>query len=545
MIKKLALGTVFFVAALSATAQSSYSNYKQQTERISALAKTYPQSAKLTSIGKTAGGKDIWMLTIANGNAETKPGIAIVGGVEGNHLLGMEMAIGFAEKLLKGTNTDSIKTLLGKTSFYVFPNMSPDAMEQYFATLKYERQGNASKTDDDRDGKTNEDGYDDLDGNGKITSMRIESPVGDYKVNPDDPRVLIKADLSKGEKGKYIVMAEGTDNDKDGKFNEDGEGGIWFNKNFSFKFPVFTAGAGDFSVSETETRALADTLYQMFNVYAVISFSSNNNLSNPFTYNSANTSPRIVAGYLEADAKTNAMVSDLYNKTTSMKDAPKTNPTGGDFLSWAYYHYGRFSFSTPGWYVPKTKPDTLKKEKAFTTEDEQANYLRWASQQGITGTFTEWKKINHPDFPGQTVEVGGLDPFVLINPPYKLVDSIVIAHTSFIVKLAAYQPEVDIINLKTEKLGADITRITATVINKGGLPSYSKLGERSYWIKRINVKLLPGKNQSVISGKKIQLLNALEGYDSKELSWLVKGSGKITLEAGSPTTGIKKTDISL
>ena len=100
------------------------------------------------------------------------------------------------------------------------------------------------------------------------------------------------------------------------------------------------------------------------------------------------------------------LLADLYNKTTAMKDAPKTSCTGGDLLSWGYYHYGRYSFSTPGWFVPKTKPDTAKKEKAFAVDDPVANYLRWAAQQGITNTFTEWKPIQHPDFPGQKVEAG-------------------------------------------------------------------------------------------------------------------------------------------
>jgi hypothetical protein len=64
-------------------------------------------------------------------------------------------------------------------------------------------------------------------------------------------------------------------------------------------------------------------------------------------------------------------------------------------------------------------------------------------------------------------------------------------------------------------------------------------------VKRINVKLVTEKGQSIISGKKIQLLNALEGYGSRELSWLVKGAGNAVLEAGSPTTGSKKITISL
>ena len=425
MIKKLtAIACNLFVIIYFMQAQGDYSNYSQQTSRLSKLSKDYPQLVKLKSIAKTVGGKDIWMLTIGTGNTETKPAIAIAGGVEGNHLLGMELAIGFAEKLLLVSNTDSIKTLLGKTTFYVFPNMSPDAMEQYFAPLKYERQGNAAPTDDDRDGKLNEDAYDDLDGNGKITLMRIESPIGEYKTHPDDARVLVKADITKGEKGKYLLLSEGIDNDKDGSFNEDGEGGVAFNKNLSFKHPAFTPGSGEFAVSENESRAILDNLYQLFNVYAVVSFSGNNNLSTPFSFTAANTTTRVVTGWLEPDVKVNTMVSELYNKTTKMKDAPKTSPAGGDFLSWAYYHYGRYSFSTPGWFVPKFQPDTSKKEKALTVEDATANYLKWAAQQGINDSYTEWKKIQHPDFPDQVVEAGGLSPFVLINPPYKLVDSI-------------------------------------------------------------------------------------------------------------------------
>jgi hypothetical protein len=526
-------------------AQDGYSNFSGQTARINALAKSYPQLAKVRSLTKTAGGKDIWQITIGTGNTESKPAIVVAGGVEGNYLVGTELAIGFAESLLQASNNDSIKALLQKTTFYIFPNMSPDATEQWFGPLKYERQGNASATDDDRDGKTNEDGFDDIDGNGKITMMRIESPVGDHKTHPDDPRVLVKADLNKGEKGKYIVISEGIDNDKDGSFNEDGEGGIAFNKNLTYKHPTFSAGAGDFAASEIETRALLDYLFEQFNVYAVVSFGSNNNLSHPFVYNATTANQPLKASWLQQDVKVDSMVSDLYNKTVSMKDAPKTTASGGDFLSWAYYHYGRYSFSTPGWWVPKTKPDSTKGEKAFTVEDPVANYFRWAAHDSIAVSFTEWKAIQHPDFPGQKVEVGGLDPFALNNPPYKLIPGLVKKHTDFLVKLAGYQPELDIVNLKTENAGGALTRITVDIINKGALASHSKLGEKSYWVKRINVKLNTSGNQSVISGKKIQVLNALEGYGSQQLSWLVKGSGKLSIEAGSPTTGSKSVEVSL
>lgn len=545
MNRTSALVCFAFLQSLFLTAQTDYSNFSRQTDRINTMVKSHPQLIKVKSLGKTKGGKDIWQITIGRGDTEKKPAVAIIGGTEGYHILGTELAIGFAENILQGANTDSIKNVLDKTTFYIFPNMSPDAMEQYFAPLKYERLGNASATDDDRDGKTDEDPFDDLDGNGKITGMRVESTIGNYTTHPDDPRILIKADPGKTEKGKYILYTEGKDNDQDGIFNEDGAGGIAFNKNLSYKFLPFTAGSGDFPVSESESRALLDNLYEMYNIYAVVSFGTNNNLSTPFTYNATAATQALVSGWQEADIKMNNMVSELYNKMVNLKDAPKTTPAGGDLLSWAYFHYGRYSFSTPGWWLPKTKPDSAKNEKAFTVDDASAQYMRWTTQQGITNTYTAWKQIQHPDFPNQKVEVGGIDPFVLMNPPYKLVPDLVKKHTGFLVKMAEARPELDVVNIKTEKIGGSLTRVTADLINKGAFASHSKLGERSYWVKRITVKVNIGNKQSVVSGRKTQVLNSLEGYGSLKLSWLVKGSGKITIDAGSPTTGSKSIDVNL
>ncbi len=116
MIKKLT-ALIFYALLISGNsrAQNSYSNFSQQTDRINALAKNYPQWAKVSSLTKTAAGKDIWQITIGTGKTETKPAIVIVGGIEGNYLLGTELAIGFAENLLQAANTDSIKALLNKT----------------------------------------------------------------------------------------------------------------------------------------------------------------------------------------------------------------------------------------------------------------------------------------------------------------------------------------------------------------------------------------------------------------------------------------------
>lgn len=548
MKKKLYLTYLLFGSVtLSLFAQSpqNYSNSASLAQRIKTLTSKYPNLIKSKTLTQTLGGKDIWMLTLGGQNADQKPAIAVVGGVDGKHLLGVEMAIGFAEKLLASSNVDSVKNLLNKQTFYVFPNMSPDATEQYFAKLKYERSGNATKTDDDRDGKLNEDGFDDLDDNGKITWTRVKDATGKYKLNPDDPRSLVLADANKGENGAYILLQEGIDNDKDGQFNEDGEGGVSFNKNASFNYKNFVPGAGEYAVSEKENRALFDFLFDAFNVYAVVTFGPTNNLSSPVAFNPAGLSKRIITSWFEADAKSNALVSERYNKITKTKEAPKTQAEPGDFSQWAYFHYGRLSFSTPGWWVPKVAPDSTKKEKKFTNDDPVAAYLRWAAKEGISDTYTPWKAVSHPDFGGQTVEVGGVDPFVLNNPPYKLVDNIVAKHTDFLVSLAAMAPQIEFVNLKTEKLTDGLTRVTVQLLNTGDLSTYTKIGDRSYFLKKIAVKVSGKSGQEVVSGRKSQTIESLQGKEFKELTWLIKGNGKVTIDAGCPTTGSKSIEVTL
>ncbi len=523
-MKKLFLMACCMPMIWQAQAQQ-YPTSQEQQSRLTQLAKNNPQWASLKSLAKTIGGKDIWVMTLGSGKTDNKPAIAVVGGVEGSHLLGTELVIQFAEKLLKQVDKDSVQKLLNENTYYLFPNMSPDAMETYFSKLTYERLGNANNTDDDRDGKTNEDGFDDLDGNGKITMMRVESPVGVYKLHPDDPRVLIKADIAKGEKGKYLLLTEGIDNDKDNELNEDGEGGIQFNKNLTYKHKTFAPGAGEFPASEIETRAILDFLYDAFNVYAVVSFGSLNNLS-------------------AADDKVTTTVSDLYNKTLGLKDAPKTTADGGDFMNWAYQHYGRFSFSTPGWWVPKAKPDTAKKEKAFTVEDATANYLRWSAQQGLNH-FTEWKTVQHPDYQGQVVQVGGVDPYVMMNPPFKMVDAIAQKHTEFLTKLTYLKPQVVIQKVATQKLSNGLTKITIDVANTGMLPTHSKFADRNYFVKRLKVALQLTDKQQLIGGQKLTLINNMEPHTMQQFSWIVKGSGSITVETGSPAIGLTSKAITL
>ena len=259
----------------------SIDTYNTISQKISQLGKSHPSLCEVKTLVKTVGGKDVFVLTIGTGIKDMKPGIAIMGGTDGAYIAGRDLALGFAENILKESENPEIKNLLSQVTFYVFPDVSPDASEQFFSKPKFERSVNANPTDDDRDFSFDEDPNEDLNNDGLITLMRVADPSGNYIESEEDKRVMVISDISKGQKGAYRVYSEGIDNDKDEKFNEDGMGGVSLNKNFTFNYEEFGLNSGFHAVSEAETKALADFLYDHFNIYMTFAFGPQDNLGQP------------------------------------------------------------------------------------------------------------------------------------------------------------------------------------------------------------------------------------------------------------------------
>ncbi len=530
-MKKILLGGFLFAAlgfGQVSKAQTDYPTLSEINSRVQQVASN--SSAELITLTQTDGGKDIQVLKIGTGDVDEKPAIAVVGGVEGYHVLGVELALQFAESLVSDNSA-----ALEKTSFYVFPNLSPDAYEQYHASLKYERRGNTMAMDHDRDGTPGDNGYSDLNGDGVITWMRVEDAMGDYMISEEDDRVLVKADRAKGQSGQYRVFKESRDDDQDGKFAEDLTEGIAFNKSLTYKFPVFEPLAGDVAASPVETRAVLDFLFDQWNVFAFVTFSPANNLSSPLKYNAANARKRVVTSILQGDEKLNKLVSDKYKETVSQKAYKQNNQgTDGDFFQWAYFHFGRLSFSTPGYWTPEFGG------KSST----EANYLAWADSLGWNDVFVPWTEIEHPDFPDQKVEVGGIKPFVMANPPYEKVEEIASEHNDFIIALAAMQPSLELHNLKVEDLGNGLSRVSVDLYNNSPLPTHSQLGERSRWLRRIRVDMEVDEDR-LISGDPTSTMRSLGAYEKASMSWVVRGKGSANLKVGASHLGFINEQINL
>src|SRR5574340_174697 len=219
-----------------------YADYEAMRRQLESIADS--PLADLRSLGQTLGRREVYLLSIGRGKLDEKPSILVVGGVHAPHLVGSELAVRLARRMVEqGEKDEAVRKLLDRVTFYVIPRPAPDACEAFLQRPCYERDLNQRPMDDDRDGQTDEDGPDDLDGNGWITMMRVADPAGRFVTHDDDPRVMIEADPKKNQQGKYSLYVEGRDNDQDEQQNEDPAGGVAFNRNFPFRYPFFGRGA--------------------------------------------------------------------------------------------------------------------------------------------------------------------------------------------------------------------------------------------------------------------------------------------------------------
>jgi hypothetical protein len=556
-LRILIMSLVSIACTMQISAQGQYRNFRELSRQTLALASEYPALCTVKTLVKTAGGKDIFVITIGNGEKDQKPAIAVLGGIEGPYIAGRELALGFAENLLRNSEKPDIKKLLNTITFYVFPDISPDASEQYFAALKYERTTNSRSTDDDRDFLFDEDPYEDLNGDGMITLIRVSDPSGTYTGSSEDKRIMVKADLSKGQKGSYFVYSEGIDNDKDGQYNEDGQGGVNGNRNFTYNYEEYGLNSGYHAISEPETKAVADFLFDHFNIYSTMAFGPQDNLGQPlkasekqpeFTATDQGMGramgmvrgtarepvDRRLTAILKKDETINKLVSERYHEITAASGAPVSTQTPGNFMDWAYFHYGRYSFSTPGWWY------TAEKGK-----NREIAFLAYAEKNSISDAFVPWTEIKHPDFPDKKTEAGGIKPFIMINPPADTLGDLISRHYNFIVAIAAMHPELEFIDTKIENTGDNLFRISFKLHNKGIFATTCEAGSINQWTRIMRIVVEPSKGQTLMSGQKIQRVQPLEGGSTAEFSWLISGKGNVVISAGALHVGTIKTTLEL
>jgi hypothetical protein len=220
----------------------------------------------------------VWILNDpASGPHSVKSAMWVDANVHGNEVQGAEAVLYLAWYLLenKGTN-ERVDELLGRVAFYLLPMVNPDGRAHWFneANNPHSSRSGVAPIDNDRDGLFDEDGPDDLNGDGAIVQMRKHVPgEGTHRLDPDDPRIMVR--VPPDQRGDWIYLgSEGVDDDGDGRVNEDGLGGYDMNRAWpSLWMPDHVQyGAGPYPLYWPETLGIATFIVEHPNIGAVQSF---------------------------------------------------------------------------------------------------------------------------------------------------------------------------------------------------------------------------------------------------------------------------------
>ncbi|MFW6309545.1 MAG: M14 family metallopeptidase [Prolixibacteraceae bacterium] len=413
---------VFPAGILTAQTNLTFSKY-HTTEEVQQMLKQFQQNnsanTKLHSIADSPGGEKVSILEIGS-NLTDVPAVFVGANFEGNIPLATEGALKLAQMLL-----DSAEYTSG-LKWYIMPQPNPDAAKGFFTNVKYNRTVNSFEVNDDVDDAVNEDGFDDLNGDGYITQMRVKSIEGTHLVSEKDERILKRADTKKGERGMYKIYSEGIDNDGDGRYNEDGPGGINVGIGFPHLFPYDKKEAGLWSGQTPEVYSIMRFIFDRPEIAMVYTLGSSgfclappksgrkgdpnmDRIKIPSRYarmlgadasktysmdeviemmkervpDGTEVTPSMVAGMLGLGAAVNPLEDDLrfYNKfaeeykeylkekdfsTENLDPAPAKD---GSFELWAYYHLGVPSFSMNLFTVPKVKNEKTEKEEGALSMD--------------------------------------------------------------------------------------------------------------------------------------------------------------------------------
>ena len=203
---------------------STYLDYDGLTDELRTLVNGR-SNASMRSTATSHEGREIWLVAVGDPSGipmNERPAVLVVGNLAGDHVVGSHLALETIRLLL---DDPSAAAVVSDQVVYVIPRLNPDGTEAMFAPVKYDRRGNAASYDDDNDGRVDEDPGEDLDGDGVITLMRVPDQSGDFMIDPDDARLMRRADKALGETGTHKLYTEGVDSDGDGFLNEDGAGG--------------------------------------------------------------------------------------------------------------------------------------------------------------------------------------------------------------------------------------------------------------------------------------------------------------------------------
>lgn len=534
-----------------------------------ALEKAYPKFLKYISLGKSHGGRDIAAMIVNNpdtGPDTSKPAMYIEANIHGNEVQGGEVCIYTIWYLMEHYGKiDQITKLVNERAFYIVPTVNPDGRDYFMhGTGAGARTGHVP-VDEDNDGQFDEDGPDDLNGNGVIEQIRKYVPgQGTHRKNATDPRIM--EPVPAGQAGDYILLGqEGLDNDGDGRVNEDGPGGYDPNRNFASDWQpnYIQGGAMDYPFQLPEAKAVADFLKSRPNVAGLQTYHNSGGmiLRGPGAEQTGEYPARDVRAYDELGRSGERMLpyyryiiiwSGLYTVHGGVTDY------GNDGL-------GIVSFSNELWnggqYFNSPELKTQQQDPDSPISPRVANYF-FNDFLEFGDELTPWTEFEHPEL--GKVELGGWKKTFGRVPPRFMNEELCHRNMAFTLFQADEMPQMKIGETKVERIAPGIFKVWVDLANDKAVPTImAKAAENNVvtpdivtvdgtGLEVLSASWVPSKWRASVAQmidqkdlKRIMIRNGHPAHTTRTLQYLVKGSGPITVKYASQKGGTVQKTVTL
>jgi hypothetical protein len=548
--------------------------FAEFTVVLNELAAAYPALLTLESIGHSHEGRDIWLCTVTNaatGPADEKPAMWIEANIHAVEVTAGVAAVHLLWSLCdRHGEDDRVTRALDTRAFYVVPRLNPDGVE--LTLSDHPRVIRSSTRPWPWAERHPQPGLrvEDVDGDGRVLTMRWPDPNGIWKAHPDDPRLLMPRRPDDGpDDGPYWRLCdEGTIIDFDGftiPLPRPVEG-LDMNRNYPAGWTTAQLGSGDFPGSEPEIQALLHAVVGRPNICIYNAFHTPGGmLLRPSSMRSdSDLPPDDVQVWKELSARGTELTG--YPSYSVYEDYTwdRQNLMSGASDDWAYEHLGVFAWTTEFWDVAaaatgqRTHP--IKWFLEHPVEDDLA-MLRWNDERFGGRLYVDWKPFDHPQL--GPVEIGGWNwLFSWVNPPPELLEAEVRPHADFAVFAALAAPCIEVLDTSVEPLGDSLWRVRVVVHNTGWLPTtVTDQGKRKSLVLAATVTLEPGDGVTVEGPARIEL-GQLAGKalarieyggrsdgtpDRAKAEWIVRGpeGAELVAVARHPRGGTKRVSITL
>lgn len=542
-------------------------DHEEIGERMRLMEETWPEFLSLQSLGQSYGGREMWLMTINNpdtGPESSKAAMMIEANVHGNEIQGAEVTLYTIWYLMENYGEmDEITRLVDERVFYVLPSVNPDGRDYFLHGAGSGARTGHVPVDEDGDGLVDEDGPDDLNGNGVIEQIRKHVPgEGTHRLHPEDPRIMVR--VAPGETGDWVLLGrEGIDNDGDGRVNEDGPGGYDPNRNYGSDWQpeYIQGGAMDYPFQLPEARVINDFQMAHPNIAGFQSFHNTGGmiLRGPGMAWYGDYPSRDVQVYDEL-AENGERMLPYYDYLVIWQGLYTVH---GGSIDWTNDGLGIVSFSNELWNGGKYFQSPLLREQQEDPDSpisgQQSRYffddfLEFGEQ------FVEWAPFDHPEY-GE-VEMGGWKKLSgRVNPRFMSME-LFHRNMAFTLYHADEMPMPEFGEATVEPVEGDLYRVRLDVSNERAIPTITVKAQQNNVVRPdlitvggaevvtagwVPNKHRPGPTEMIDQPQldRIMVRSGLPGHATKTIEYLVEGSGAMTVRYDAVKGGTAETTVEL